>query len=238
MGAGCESRLRHKRAAGQIAILWAANAGAAKRIGSEVHVLSAVMDFLIHSRSAPVARESANDPELDDKHWSYMDGFAAGMTARGPTLGSDRETWSGSMHVVDLPTPNAAREFVTREPYNQAGLFEEHCIWRFTNSLGRTMWQFAGAADEPRFLILAQTTAARPRDPRPVAVADLAPHLRERLILYGALRDVDSEELAGVALAVQAPTRAALNGLLSEGRAGLADYGNVAIYDWEFGGRR
>jgi uncharacterized protein len=196
------------------------------------------MDFLVYSRSAPVAGDSEDDPELDEKHWSYMDGFAAGMTARGPTLRTDRQTWSGSMHVVDLPDATAAREFVSREPYNQAGLFEEHFIWRFANYLGRTMWQFVSTADEPRFLVLAQATADRPTDPRPVAVANLAPQLRERLVVYGALRDLDTEEIAGVALAVQVPTRAALDALLGDGRAGIADYGNVAIHDWEFGGRR
>lgn len=68
-----------------------------------------------------------------------MDGFADGMTARGPTFGTDRQTWTGGLHVVDLPGPKAVREFVAREPYNQAGLFEEHFIWRFADLLGRTM---------------------------------------------------------------------------------------------------
>jgi len=204
----------------------------------KVHVSSIVMDFLVYSRGAPVAGDSEDDPELDEQHWSYMDGFADGMTARGPTFGTDRQTWTGSLHVVDLPGSKAVREFVAREPYNQAGLFEEHFIWRFADLLGRTMWQFAGAADEPRFLVLAQAAEGRPKGPRPVPVADLAPQLRERLIVYGALQDLDDEELAGVALAVQVPTREALDALLADGLAGLADYGDVGIHDWEFGGRR
>ncbi len=126
-----------------------------------------------------------------------MDGFADGMTARGPTLGTERRTWTGSLHVVDLPGPKAVREFVAREPYNQAGLFEEHFIWRFANFLGPTMWQFAGAADAPRFLVLAQVAEDLPKDPRPVPVADLPPQLRERLIVYGSLRNLDDEELPG-----------------------------------------
>lgn len=69
-------------------------------------------------------------------------------------------------------------------------------------------------------------------------VADLAPQLRERLIVYGALQDLDDEELAGVALAVQVLTREALDALLADGLAGLADYGDVGIHDCEFGGRR
>ena len=73
-----------------------------------------------------------------------MDRFADGMIARGPTLGADRETWTGSLHIVDLPSAEAAREFVEREPYNRAGLFEQHIIRRFKNLLGRTMWEFPG----------------------------------------------------------------------------------------------
>ncbi|MGI8610574.1 MAG: YciI family protein [Candidatus Dormibacteria bacterium] len=205
---------------------------------SEIQVSSIVMDFLVYSRSAPVAEDSEDDPDLDEQHWSYMDGFAGGMAARGPTLGTDRQTWTGSLHVVDLSGPKAAREFVTSDPYNQAGLFEEHFIWRFANLLGRTMWQFAGAADEPRFLVLAQASEDRSKVPGPVPAAELAPQLRERLIVYGALRDLVDEEVAGVALAVQVPTREALDPLLGDGLAGFADYGDVGIHDWEFGGRR
>ena len=66
-----------------------------------------------------------------------MDGFADGMIARGPTLAADRATWTGSVHIVDLPSAEAAREFVEHEPYNRAGLFEQHVIRRFD-------WEFGG----------------------------------------------------------------------------------------------
>jgi len=185
------------------------------------------MDFLIYSRGRAEAA-SADVPELDEQHWTYMDGFADRMTARGPTLGPDRESWTGSMHVVDLPGPDAAREFVDREPYNRAGAYEQHFIWRFMNLLGRTMWQFAGAPDEPRFLALAQGG-------RVVPVADLPVELRDRLIMCGELAGLDDGEPAGMALAVQAPSREALDALLTDPRAALGD---VEIHDWEFGGRR
>lgn len=167
-----------------------------------------------------------------------MDRFADGMTARGPTLGTDRQSWTGSLHVVDLPDREAAREFVAREPYNQAGLFEEHLTWRFVNVLGRTMWQFAGVEDEPRFLVLAYSATDLPQDLRPEPRGDLRPELRERLILYGELRNVDDDEPVGVALAVQAPTREALDALLGQAREGHARCNDVEIHDWEFGGRR
>jgi hypothetical protein len=76
------------------------------------------------------------------------------MIARGPTLAADRETATGSLDVLGLPSVDAAREFVAREPNNRAGAHADHFIWRFENLLGRTMWEFSGVADEPRFLVI------------------------------------------------------------------------------------
>ena len=73
-----------------------------------------------------------------------MDGFAESMIARGPTLDSDRETATGSLHVLALPSVEAVREFVALEPNNRAGVYEEHLVWRFENLLGRSMWEFPG----------------------------------------------------------------------------------------------
>ncbi len=161
-----------------------------------------------------------------------MDGFAESMIARGPTLGTDRETATGSLHVLGLPTVDAVHEFVAREPNHRAGLYAEHSVWRFENLLGRTMWEFSGAGDESRFLILARSRH------RPVRPGSLAPELRERLILYGALATLDDAEPDGVALAVQAPERDAVARLLEEGGAGLNVFPEIEIHDWEFGGRR
>jgi hypothetical protein len=77
-----------------------------------------------------------------------MDGFADAMIARGPTLASDGETATGSLHVLGLPSVAAAAEFVEQEPNNRAGVYAEHGLWVFENLLGRTMWDFAGDAHE------------------------------------------------------------------------------------------
>ena len=169
------------------------------------------IDFFVYSRAVPSAEN--HDPGLDEEHWSYMDRFAVGMTARGPTLAPDRETWTGSLHIVDLPSAAQAREFVENEPYNRAGLFEHHTIHRFTNLLGRTMWEFPNGSDEPRFLVIAAGEPAVPR---------------ERLIVYGELLTLDDETPAGVVFALQASTREAVEKLLDK----------QEILDWEFGGRR
>jgi hypothetical protein len=38
--------------------------------------------------------------QLADAHWSYMDGYADRLVARGPTLSDDGERHTGSVHVV------------------------------------------------------------------------------------------------------------------------------------------
>ena len=165
-----------------------------------------------------------------------MDGFAAGMIARGPTLAADREQWTGSLHIVDLPSAEAARAFVEREPYNGAGLYDQHIIRRFENLLGRTMWESSKGFADSRFLVIAQ------REPGAADVALLQPDLearwRERLIIHGDLLSLDDARPAGVALALQAPTRDAVGALLRDGRPGLEEHFDLQILDWEFGGRR
>jgi uncharacterized protein YciI len=144
-------------------------------------------DFFVYSRAAPGAGQADHGRELDEAHWSYMDRYADGMIARGPTLAPDRETWTGSLHILALPSAEAAREFVEREPYNRAGLFAQHAIRPFENLLGRTMWEFPGSSDDPRFLVFTDVPVSLPR---------------ERLIVHGRLRSP-----AGFVCALQAPTR-------------------------------
>jgi hypothetical protein len=167
-----------------------------------------------------------------------MDRFAKGMTARGPTLRPDRETWTGSLHVVRLADPATARDFVAYEPYNRAGMFERHSVWRFVNLLGRTMWQFAGSSEEPFFLVLARALDGRPLEVVPARVVDMPTRLSERLLVYGELRDTDDNRLDGVALALGAPTRGDLDALLQDERLGLAGHAEIEVHDWELGGRR
>jgi len=171
-------------------------------------------DFLVLSRASGAAADI--DPEeLTERHWSYMDRFADAMTARGPLLDLAADTWLGSMHVVALPSFEAARSFVADEPYQRAGLFESHRILAFRNLLGRTMWEYAGAPEGRRLVVLSS---------RPVAVP------AEQLIVHGTLSDPDTRAPAGFLACVQAPSREAFD----EWRGEL----DAEVYDWEFGGRR
>jgi hypothetical protein len=56
---------------------------------------------------------------------------------------------------------------------------------------------------------------------------------RECLIVHGELLTPHDARPAGVALALQAPTRDAVDALL-----GLDQHLDVRVLDWEFGGRR
>ena len=165
-----------------------------------------------------------------------MDQFTDGMIARGPTLERDRETWTGSLHIVDLPSAEAARGFVDREPYNRAGLFEHHLIRRFRNLLGRTMWDTAEGSIGPRFLVIAHAGAGES------AFASQLPDFTalpgKRLIVHGELLTPEDARPAGLVVALEAPTREAVEDLLSDGHGGLDERGYLEILDWEFGGRR
>jgi uncharacterized protein YciI len=166
-----------------------------------------------------------------------MDRFADRMTARGPTLACDREAWTGSLHIVDLPSADAAREFVEREPYNRAGIFESHVIRRFENLLGRTMWELPGDSVDPRFLVIAHMRTEGDEPSSPAALAAFSALPNERLIIHGQLSTLD-EATAGVVLAVQAPTRETVDSLLEDGPVGPDERFEVEIHDWELGGRR
>src|SRR3977135_3999957 len=84
-----------------------------------------------------------------------MDRYSREMIARGPTLADDGNTPTGSVHIVDLPAPAAARAFAFDEPNYQAGVYRDVLLRRWRNTLGRTMWDFPGGpAGGNRYLVL------------------------------------------------------------------------------------
>jgi uncharacterized protein YciI len=192
------------------------------------------IDFLVYSRSAGIEPDDA----LTEEHWAYMDRFAEGMVARGPTLATDRETWTGSLHIVGLPGADAVAEFVDREPYNRAGVFTGHLVRRFDNRLGRTMWEFPGGSDVPRFLVIAHRRADQHGPGASTAPVNPPSLPRERLIVEGELSSPVEGEPAGFVLALQAPTRGEVEGIVGSWNADVGAGFDIEIHDWEFGGRR
>jgi uncharacterized protein YciI len=154
-----------------------------------------------------------------------MDQYAEQLIARGPTL--DGDTATGSVHIVDLPDPAAARAFAFEEPNYQAGAYRDVMLRRWRNMLGRTMWEFpGGATDGNRYLVLG-LGVEQPTDlPTP-------PDDQSELIAYGPLLSDDGTAWLGTAALVRAPDP-------DTARTALTPHHYTAkeVHNWEFGGRR
>lgn len=186
-------------------------------------VNTVAMEFLCYHRDR--ADSLLLRDELLEEHRSYMDGYAAEMIARGPTL--DGETPTGSVHILDLPDATAARAFAFDEPGYQAGVYRDVLLRRWHNALGRTMWEFPGGPTEGnRYLVLGLGSGA---------AADLdVPPGRDELIAYGPLLSDDGTSWLGTAALVRAPDpdAAARTAALTEDR-----YAEIEVHSWQFGGR-
>jgi uncharacterized protein YciI len=182
------------------------------------------MEFFCYHRDRPGSMTLRE--ELLEAHWAYMDRYAKGMIARGPTFADDGETPTGSVHIVDLPDPAAARAFAFDEPNHQAGAYRDVLLRRWHNVLGRTMWDFPGGrTGGHRYLVLGLGAGQ---------AADLdGPAVRDDLIAYGPLLSDDGTVWLGTAALVRAPDPSTARAVLTPDR-----YGVVEVHDWEFGGRR
>ncbi|MEU1736201.1 YciI family protein [Streptosporangium sp. NPDC020145] len=180
------------------------------------------MEFFCYHRDRPGS--VALRHELLEEHWSYMDRYAAEMIARGPTFDDDIPT--GSVHIVDLPDPAAARAFAFDEPGYQAGAYRDVLLRRWRNTLGRTMWDFPGGrTGGDRYLVLG-LGSGQP--------ADLAvPAARDGLISYGPLLSDDGESWLGTAALVRAPDADTARAVLTPD-----GYAGIEVHNWCFGGRR
>jgi uncharacterized protein YciI len=181
------------------------------------------MEFFCYHRDR-VGSGTLRD-DLLEKHWSYMDRYAAEMVARGPTLADDTDTATGSVHIVDLPDAAAVRAFAFDEPNYQAGVYRDVLLRRWRNTLGRTMWDFpAGRTGGNRYLVLGLGAGQ---------AADLAvPVDRDELIAYGPLLSDDGGTWLGTAVLLRAPGPDEARAVLSPDR-----YADIEVHNWAFGGR-
>ncbi|MCB8957411.1 MAG: hypothetical protein H6529_13160 [Nocardioides sp.] len=159
--------------------------------------------------------------EMVEQHWAYMDRFDAAMAARGPTFADD-DTLTGSVHVVDLPDPVAARAFAFDEPCYQAGAYRDVMI-------RRTRWRRLDASGGDGFLVLGFTARPEPYDDLPVPRSDL--------IGFGPLLSDDGTRLLGAAALVPGPDAAAAWSLLDADPA-AGRFAGVEVHRWQPGGRR
>ncbi|MBI4943758.1 MAG: hypothetical protein HY830_23705 [Actinobacteria bacterium] len=179
------------------------------------------MDFFCYHRdrvgSTPLRQQ------LVESHWSYMDAFQDRMIARGPTFAD--ETLTGSVHILSLPDPAAARAFAFEEPCYQAGAYRDVMIRRWRSLPDRTTPHPSGRSDDSeRFLALGFTDA-------PTTERIDAPD-RPGVIVRGELLSDDGAQVLGAAALVQ-PDGGDVRGFLPERR-----YAVVEVHRWDFGGRR
>ncbi|SNT62338.1 hypothetical protein SAMN05421812_11448 [Asanoa hainanensis] len=182
------------------------------------------MEFLCYHRDRPGSMPLR--AELTEAHWSYMDGYAAELIARGPTLTDDGETATGSVHIVDLPDPAAARAFAFDEPNYQAGVYRDVLLRRWHNALGRTMWDFPGGRTEEACFLVFGFGAGE-------AVDLSVPPRPDDLIAYGPLLSDDGTAWLGTAALVRAADEEDARTVLTGDR-----YAAVEVHNWTFGGRR
>jgi uncharacterized protein len=198
------------------------------------------MEYFVYGRDRPGLGTRRWD--LTEDHWSFMDRYADALIARGPTfLDDDEDAVTGSMHIVDVPDAAAARTFAFSEPYFEGGVFEDVLVRRWSNTLGRTMWDFAGH-DGPRFLVIGHAVPGA--GSRQDAVHEeqraylLDADVRDDVILCGPLLTDDGADWLGTALLLEATGRDAARTIVTNtplARAGL--YRDVEIHSWRFGGR-
>jgi uncharacterized protein YciI len=191
--------------------------------GLGVMVKTAGVEFFCYHRDRPGS--VALREELSEQHWSYMDRYQEEMIARGPTLAADGDTPSGSLHILNLPGPAAARAFAFDEPNYQGGVYRDVLLRRWRNLLGRTMWDFPGGRDGGnRYLVLGLGTGR---------AADLAvPPGPHELIAYGPLLSDSGATWLGTALLIRAPDPDKARSILTPDR-----YASIEVHRWQFGGR-
>ena len=179
------------------------------------------MEFFVYCRDRPGAEELHR--ELSERHWSFMDGYADGMIARGPTFTDDE--------ADDHRQPAHRRP---ARPRGGAGV-----RLRGAQLPGRRV---RGGAHPP----LAQHAGPHDvglRRERPSALPDhrarpgRGGRARTRrstpaLIAYGPLLSDDGSAWLGTAGLVEMPDRAAAEAVLAGG-----PYERVEVHTWFFGGR-
>src|SRR5262249_26470001 len=149
------------------------------------------MEFFCYHRDRPGSGELRR--ALVEAHRTYMDHYEKALIARGPTFADDAAT--GSVHIVELPDAAAARAFAFDEPNYQAGVYRDVLVRRWSNLLGRTMWEFPGGrTGGNRYLVLGLGAGSS---------EDSVPVDRENLIAYGPLLSDDGVAWLGTAALIR-----------------------------------
>ena len=80
------------------------------------------MLFAIYMLDKPDSAELR--AQIGKSHAAYMAENERGMRMGGPLYADDHKTMIGSVVIKDFVDRPAAEDFIFREPYNKAGLFD------------------------------------------------------------------------------------------------------------------
>lgn len=61
--------------------------------------------------------------ENREKHLDYLESHKDKITLAGPVMDADAQTPKGSLIILDMENTEAVQNFVSNDPYGQAGLF-------------------------------------------------------------------------------------------------------------------
>lgn len=193
------------------------------------------MDYLVFCRDKPDTGELLDS--LLEQHWSFMDGYADRLKARGPTLSADGGEHTGSLHIVDLATPEEVEIFAYREPFYAGGAYAEVMIRRWESLIDRSMWDYRSDSDDPMFLLIAH--AGAPITEFADTHRSFASVHLSRTVVYGSMRMPDGGEWAGFAAVLQMPSREEVEKIVADDPAiASSAIARHEIHRWEVGGRR
>jgi uncharacterized protein len=195
---------------------------------TDQHATLCEVRFIVYGRDGSAFDYGPNDRH--EAHQAYMDAWLSHLIARGPTLSSDGEDHTGSVHVIEVDNADIARGFAYREPYAQAGWYAEVSVTPMVPAVDGTMWDHPRPAGDQVSSFLRASWPARPLED----VASVRRRLAESnppWLFAGLLLTDDQESTSGMAAAVDLSPSDATDQL----RACL-DFEEVEVHRWTRGG--
>jgi len=89
------------------------------------------MIYIFHLLDKPGASELRQ--RIRPLHKDYLGAVADRIAFAGPLLADDGETMVGSLLAIDFPDREAARAWLAREPFTQAGVYAGSTVHAFAN---------------------------------------------------------------------------------------------------------
>jgi uncharacterized protein len=185
---------------------------------------------------------SASEIRLQGReaHWSYLDDHAGHFFGRGPTF-VEPGRFLSTIFFVEFANWAEVDRFISNEPHNRNGVYQDIKIWRWKDEHGRRQRDFARNADQTTWYLRGfgkPGAHARWRELRADHDACCRSHGLADFVVRGSILDEAGETWQGTAAVAALPDRAAVDAFLNEEplyKAGL--YDDFIVQQFKFGGR-